>query len=218
MARRGLLIVSSDDFGHDRAATDRAVDCFRAGLITSASAMVFMEDSRRASELAREARLPAGLHINLSEPYTETAAPEEARARQARLARRFGPDQRRRLMRWLYDPGIQRDVEACVAEQLEEFRRLYGDEPTHIDGHQHVHLCPNVFMARALDGGVRARSVLEKYPARHSPLAVARLARHRLIARRFRSPQYLFDIADAGPDLLRMADHATVEVMAHAGF
>jgi predicted glycoside hydrolase/deacetylase ChbG (UPF0249 family) len=222
----GLLIVNADDLGHDTDATDRTIECFRAGCITSASAMVFMADSDRASALVREAGLPVGLHINLSEDFTDPKAPPEVRERQGSLARRFGGDRGRQLLRWLYDPRIRADVEACISDQLARFSELYDEPPTHVDGHQHVHLCPNVFLARSLPAGIRMRGTLGAYPLDRSPLALARTLRQRWIARRFRSPDHVVDIADVDPrrpDARRRAwldltDGATLEVMAHPGF
>jgi predicted glycoside hydrolase/deacetylase ChbG (UPF0249 family) len=152
---RGCLIISADDVGHNAHATDRALECFEASRITSASAMVYMEDSDRASATLRGAGIPVGLHINLSEAFTDAATPPDVRSRQARLLPRCGPDGARRAMRWLYKPRIRADVERCICidEQLQRFRVLYGGPPTHVDGHQHVHLCPNVSLMSPRMGG-----------------------------------------------------------------
>ena len=47
------VIVNADDWGRDNATTDRCLDCFLLGAVSSVSAMVFMEDSERAAHLAR---------------------------------------------------------------------------------------------------------------------------------------------------------------------
>jgi predicted glycoside hydrolase/deacetylase ChbG (UPF0249 family) len=71
----GLLIVNADDVGHDRAATDATLECVEAGRITSVSAMVHMEDSRRASEILGPADVGIGLHLNVSEGFTDPQPP-----------------------------------------------------------------------------------------------------------------------------------------------
>jgi YdjC-like protein len=48
-----MLIINADDWGRSRAETDNALTCHDEGRITSASAMVYMEDSERAAELAK---------------------------------------------------------------------------------------------------------------------------------------------------------------------
>lgn len=226
MLEQGFLIVSADDVGRDREATDRTLECFEAGRVTSASAMVYMEDSDRASAALGAARIPVGLHINLSEPFTDPDTPLDVRSRQARLLPRFAPDGARRAMRWLYDPRIRADVERCIDDQLQRFQALYGAPPTHVDGHQHVHLCPNVSLARSLPAGIRMRATLDTYPLQRSPHALARALRERLTRFRFRATDYFFDIAEVDPRRrpgqerarLALSDGASVEVMAHPAF
>ena len=65
-----MLIINADDFGRSVAETDSAIECYREGRITSVSAMVFMEDSERAAQLAKESELDVGLHLNFDEPFT----------------------------------------------------------------------------------------------------------------------------------------------------
>ena len=52
------LIVNADDFGRDTEATDHTIRAFRAGRVTSATAMVHMEDSERGASFAIEAAFP----------------------------------------------------------------------------------------------------------------------------------------------------------------
>src|SRR6266436_9234499 len=65
-----MLIINADDWGRSVAETDSALKYYKEATITSASAMVFMADSERAAELARENDLDVGLHLNFSEPFT----------------------------------------------------------------------------------------------------------------------------------------------------
>ena len=65
-----MLIINADDWGRSRAETNAALECYQHGRITSVSAMVFMNDSERAAEIAREHNLDAGLHLNFTDPFT----------------------------------------------------------------------------------------------------------------------------------------------------
>ena len=56
-----MLIINADDWGRSQAETDAALRCYQGGRITSVSAMVFMADSERAAELAKEKRIGRGL-------------------------------------------------------------------------------------------------------------------------------------------------------------
>jgi hypothetical protein len=54
---QAMLIVNADDLGRSKAETNAAMACYAKGRITSTSAMVFMTDSERASEVASGAGL-----------------------------------------------------------------------------------------------------------------------------------------------------------------
>src|SRR6185312_1476173 len=142
-AGQGLLIVNADDLGLDRPTTDAIIEVFRAGRITSATAMMHMPDTQRAAESARAAGLPTGLHLNLTEPFEDRAAPAAVRERQARAARIYTTS---RVARWIYNPRLRTLVDDCVRDQLERYREVFGGDPTHVDGHHHLHTAPNVVL------------------------------------------------------------------------
>ena len=72
-----MLIINADDWGRSVAETDAALRCYKEGRITSVSAMVFMEDSERAAELAKENELDVGLHLNFTDRFTDESVPRE---------------------------------------------------------------------------------------------------------------------------------------------
>jgi predicted glycoside hydrolase/deacetylase ChbG (UPF0249 family) len=218
-----LLIVNADDFGWNRNATDLTVECFGAGQITSTTALVNMEDSERAAQLGREGGFPIGLHLNLTDPFTGSDVAHGERERQASACRIFGGGGLR-LRSWTYDPRITRLVEDAIRDQLERFRALFGQEPTHVDGHNHVQVCPNVVRAKAL-AGFKLRNALWAWPSDRGAMAYARAARRVLTAYRFPTPRFFFDIAELhrlpperAVEKLGLARGASVEVMAHPGF
>jgi chitin disaccharide deacetylase len=214
-----LLIVNADDFGGDPRASDRIVECFAAGRITSATAMVHMADSERAAELARSRGLPLGLHLNLTQDFTDRDAPRAVRERQARAARYFTSGGRRR--RVTYNREMSALVKRCVADQLDRFRELFGVEPTHIDGHNHAHLSPTALLA--LPRSVPVRTGQSDPAERLAPKALLGAARRRLIARRQPTTDSFFALEQlagcangAGlEELLGVAGSSTVEVMVH---
>src|SRR5437773_8317336 len=59
---------------------------YRHGSVTSASAMIFMEDSERAAELASGSGLDVGLHLNFTQPYTQKELASPLAEYQARIA------------------------------------------------------------------------------------------------------------------------------------
>jgi predicted glycoside hydrolase/deacetylase ChbG (UPF0249 family) len=218
-----LLIVNADDFGWNRGATDLAVECFAAGQITSTTALVNMEDSERAAAIGREGGFPIGLHLNLTDPFTGSDLDPAERERQAAACRIFGGGGLR-LRSWTYDPRIAGLVEDAIRDQVERFRATFGREPTHVDGHNHVQVCPNVVRARAL-AGFKLRNALWAWPSDRGAMAYARAARRALTARRFLTPRYFFDVAqlhrlapERAAARLGLAREGAVEVMCHPGF
>jgi chitin disaccharide deacetylase len=207
----GLLIVNADDLGYDAPTTDAIVDCFARRRITSATAMVYMADSGRAARVARDAGIPVGLHLNLSEPYTEPGVPGEVNERQARLARRFD-GRALRVRRLVYDPTIGRDLDVCIRDQLGCFEELYGRPPTHLDGHRHAHVSPNVLRSPAIPDAIRIRNALDT--DRGGMLEPVRRARRSLIERRFTTTDHCFDFTDR-QRALELAQSATVELVVH---
>ena len=213
-----MLVINADDWGAHTATTDAILRCFRAGRVTSATAMVFMEDSARAAAIGRRENLPLGLHLNLTQPYADGSLPAPVRARQQRLTRHF---RHVRVMRWFYDPRIREAVERCIADQLDAFESAYGRAPTHLDGHNHVHLCPNVLLSRSARRVTAVRTAHSR--GARSPASLARALRRRAIRRRFRSTDALFALSAVHPALggeglqrtLELTRHASVELMVH---
>lgn len=227
VSSKPLLIVNADDFGYNEAATDPIVETFRAGLITSTTAMVYMRDSDRAASIAREIGLPVGLHINFTEPFDDPKVPADVRERHLATVRKFGgPSFVYRSRRWVYDRRIQAAVDRCVAEQLERFEELYGGPPTHIDGHMHVHVCPNIGLAGPIRTGTKVRNALGNRPLAGGPMARLIAARQRILLRDRLTTRYFLNITDMHPEFidggpvtrLGLAMESSVEVMVHPGF
>jgi chitin disaccharide deacetylase len=150
----GCLILNADDWGRDRATTDRTLECYSAGSISSVSAMVFMEDSERAAEIAHSHSIDAGLHLNLTAPFTAISVPAALQDHQQRISRYL---LRSRLSQVLFHPSLEASFAYVVAAQRKEFARLYGREPGRIDGHHHMHLCMNVMLGNLLPVGTVVR-------------------------------------------------------------
>src|SRR5690349_2469042 len=136
-----MLIVNADDWGRSTEETDAAFRCFKAGRITSASAMVFMRDSERAALLANENGLDIGLHLNFAERFQVSRIPERLVVCQERIV---GFLMKHRYSQLLFNPFLLREFAYSYEAQVNEFTRLYGRAPSHIDGHHHMHLCTNV--------------------------------------------------------------------------
>jgi len=114
------LIVNADDFGLSPGVNRGIIEAHVHGIVTSASAMTRWPAADEAAELARaHPRLRIGLHIDLGE-----------------WAYRKGKWQT------VYRVVSLRDASAIrkeIRRQLQNFRKLFGRDPDHLDSHQHVH-------------------------------------------------------------------------------
>jgi chitin disaccharide deacetylase len=192
-----MLIVNADDWGLRPEVTDAIAECWAAGAVTCASAMVGMADSERAFELAAALELPLGLHLNLTTPFTAAVDPEAARRQAGAVAYFAGPARRRLLL----DPRARGRLDACVADQLDAFAAGRGAEAGHADGHQHVQVCPTVLTGGSL-GRVRSLRCAHAFvagapsPAKDAYRRVVNFA----VRRRFRSASFV-SLRDLHPAL-----------------
>ena len=162
-----MLIINADDMGRDRVTTDACMDCYRQRRITSASIMVFMDDSERAAELAVIENLETGLHINLVLPYDAPRISKNLRKSQDSAANFFrrGP-----WTQVVLNPFIIKAVASTFHYQLEEYRRLFGREPAHFNGHKHFHLSQNMLLGGGLPFGSAVRRSFTFYKGEKNSL------------------------------------------------
>jgi predicted glycoside hydrolase/deacetylase ChbG (UPF0249 family) len=106
-----ILIVNADDFGASAGINRGILACHTRGVVTSTSLMVTGRAAREAVAISRDhPALGVGLHWDV-----------------------WGEDEREFD---LSDLGAVRDE---FRRQLDEFVRLLGRMPTHVDSHRHAH-------------------------------------------------------------------------------
>jgi hypothetical protein len=214
----GRLIINADDWGRDDQNTNRIFECFQRRVLSSASGMVFMEDSERAASIAREQALDIGLHLNLSAQFSALAVPTRLAAHHKKIREYLCAN---RVARVMYHPGLADSFEYVVTHQLEEFCRLYGRMPDRIDGHHHMHLAANVLLQRLLPGGTIVRPHFSHESGekvfRNS---IFRLYSSALLYRRYRVTEFFFSLSPLAPAariqrLFVLAQRFTVELETH---
>lgn len=217
-SRNGLLIINADDWGRDAKTTDRIFECVALGTVSSASAMVFMEDSERAAVLSRDHSIDVGLHLNFTTPFSAPKVPAGLREHHARVARFLLSN---RLCQVIYHPGLTPSFEYLMAAQIEEFRRIYGEGPHRVDGHHHMHLCANVLFASLLPAETIARRNFSFQPGekgRANRLYRSLIDRH--LAKRHHVTDFFFSLPPLEPKerldrIFAIAAHSVVELETH---
>lgn len=110
------LIVNADDFGASTGVNRGILDCHTRGIVTSTSLMVTGGAVDEAVAISRDhPALSIGLHWDV-----------------------WGEDERE------FDLGDAQRIRDEFRRQLEEFYRLLGRLPTHVDSHRHAHREANV--------------------------------------------------------------------------
>lgn len=110
------LIVNSDDFGASTGINRGIIDSHQRGIVTSTSFMTTGRATDEAIGLSREnPNLSIGLHFDV-----------------------WGEDERE------FDLGNTDAVREEFRRQLDDFERMMGRLPTHIDSHRHAHRQPGM--------------------------------------------------------------------------
>jgi predicted glycoside hydrolase/deacetylase ChbG (UPF0249 family) len=112
--------------------------------------------------------------------------------RQLAVARYLG---RGKWPQLVYNPFLTAAFVESYRAQVEEYRRLFGKEPTQIDGHSHMHLCLNMVLGRIIPAGSRIRRTFTFSRGEKSPWN--RLYRRwldRQVLRRYRTTDAFYSI------------------------
>ena len=180
--------------------------------------MVFMADSERAAELAREFGLGTGLHLNFTLPFDGNAKSSQLIKSQRRIVSFLKMSKYCSL---LYHPGLKKDFEYVYKWQYEEYTRLYHKEPTHIDGHHHMHLCTNMLVNRLIPEGTKVRRSFSSLLSKRS--VFNRSYRHivdSLVETRCKSTDMFFSITppediERCQRIIVLSQSRNVELMVH---
>jgi chitin disaccharide deacetylase len=213
-----MIIINADDWGRTRAETDAALSCYREQRITSASAMVFMEDSERAADLAGETGIDLGLHLNLTQHFSGKGASGLLREYHDRIVRYLTVNE---YVFLIYNPLLRKEFQYVYQAQADQFQRLYGKPPSHIDGHHHQHLCANMLLDGVIPEAEKVRRNFFFWPGEKN---IVNRTYRRLVdlslARRYRLADFFFALSHClgtgrMTRIVELAQTAVVEIMTH---
>ncbi len=156
-----MIIINADDWGRTIEETERIKECYKEGRIASTSAMVFMKDSERAAGIANEIKIDVGLHLNLDQRFTTQLGNESMTVSHELVSKYLS---RNRINFLIYNYSLQKHFRYVYEAQVSEFQRLYGRNPSHINGHHHLHLCANMLCKRIIPNSEKIRRSFDFFP------------------------------------------------------
>jgi chitin disaccharide deacetylase len=140
--RRRRIVLTADDYGISPAVSGAIRDLITRRRINATSVMVVAPSfSRGEAATLREAaadHAAIGLHLTLTGPFRPLSAHFTPLRRGAFFP--LASMARRALSRALV-PAL---LDAEIAAQLAAFRDVFGRAPDYVDGHQHIHVFPQV--------------------------------------------------------------------------
>ncbi len=136
------LIVNADDLGWTEGVNRGIAEAHRNGIVTSASLLANGAAFASSVALARSTPgLGVGVHLNLTDGAP--VAPRELVASLVNAAGEFEGGPEGLLLRIAKRDVALREVEQEWDAQIEKVREA-GIQPTHLDGHKHVHMLPGL--------------------------------------------------------------------------
>ncbi|MDA1140889.1 MAG: ChbG/HpnK family deacetylase [Planctomycetota bacterium] len=132
------IIFNADDAGIDEQRNEGIIRAFQAGCVRSTTAIVNGRAFKQIVSIARaEPGLGLGLHLNLTDgrplSQAKSLAPSGI----------FKPKRELWSQAW-HGRIVQEEVAAEFRAQIEAFLET-GLVPTHLDGHNHIHVFPGVW-------------------------------------------------------------------------
>ena len=125
------LIVNADDYGLTAGVSRGILDAHRRGIVTSTTLLVNRPVDPALIEALKSSGLGVGLHMNLT--LGPPVAPVRRVASLVDGEGRFVRDARKAAQRVSKD-----EARIELGMQIDEFRRIMGRFPTHLDSHHHV--------------------------------------------------------------------------------
>jgi chitin disaccharide deacetylase len=136
------LIVNADDLGWTEGVNRGIAEAHRNGIVTSASLLANGAAFDSGLTLARSTPgLGVGVHLNLTDGAP--VAPRELVASLLNEAAEFEGGPEALLLRIAKRDVALTEVEQEWDAQIEKVREA-GIQPTHLDGHKHVHMLPGL--------------------------------------------------------------------------
>jgi hopanoid biosynthesis associated protein HpnK len=136
------LIVNADDLGLSENVDLGIVRAHTGGIVTSATLLACGGSAEHAASLAHaNPGLGVGVHLCLTREYPVS---DPASIKSITSSGRFFGGPGRLMARLIFGAADKREIYAEFTAQVKRAISL-GIKPTHLDGHQHIHIMPGIF-------------------------------------------------------------------------
>lgn len=138
------ICLCADDYGISPGVNIAIRDLVVRGRLTAASALVIAPSFHRSEAIAlnalncRAPRVSIGLHVGLTAPFRPLSGVFKPLKEGAFMS--LSATVRHAVLRRFDQEGLAIEI----ASQVDAFSRMFGRAPDFIDGHQHVHLLPQI--------------------------------------------------------------------------
>lgn len=136
--KRKSLIIVADDFGYGFNKNKGIVECYLNKSISCISFLVNCKHTESGAKLIKDHEIISGLHFNLTEGFP-VSKPDKIPSLVSKEGKFLG-----KQGFWENKNIVAEHVKIELKCQLEKFQKLVGNLPSRVDGHQHVHIHPNV--------------------------------------------------------------------------
>ncbi len=134
------IIINADDFGLSPEISRGILETHQAGIVQATSVLVNFPDCEKTFTLLSESNLDFGWHFNLTEG-SPVSPPEKIKSLVQKDGNFYSLAQliKRSLLKQIRPEDVKRELEAQW-KIFENYRMI----PSHVDGHQHIHLLPQI--------------------------------------------------------------------------
>jgi len=165
------FIINADDMGLCEERDSAIFELYSKGFISSASILVNGFNFRKSIEIARQINMPLGLHLNLTEGFPINITQKNSLVKKLSVDSFLNYDFRNNeekiyeitkknnslietyeefLGKFIFREKLKNkeinfiDIKNEIISQIERFIKYYKSPPIHMDGHQHIHIIPEI--------------------------------------------------------------------------
>ncbi|MDE1489879.1 ChbG/HpnK family deacetylase [Xenorhabdus bovienii] len=134
-------IINADDFGFSEKTNIAIVECFKNGIINSATLMANMPGTKQAIEFTKQYNLSIGIHFNLNDGTPMNKDILDIKELSDGKKFEFKINRHSFLLKKKIIDNIYKEFKFQI-----EFLLSHGVNITHIDSHHHIHTILPIFL------------------------------------------------------------------------